>query len=115
MLFNSAEFVIFLSVSWPLYRLLHQSRLPRMIWLLLISYFFYGCWHPWYLSLIALSTLQSYWAGKRMEAAEESHRIRWMWVGVTADLALLGIFKYGNFFLDNLDWISGVMGLQLSL
>ena len=47
MLFNSFSFIVFLIVAFGVYHLLQRHRLPWMLWLLLVSYFFYGCWKPW--------------------------------------------------------------------
>ena len=108
MLFNSFEFPIFLAVAWPIYRLLHTRRLPRLIWLLLISAFFYGCWRPWYLVLIAASTVHSYHAGWRIDRSEDpAVRRRWLILGIAGDLLLLGVFKYGNFLLETAEALTG--------
>jgi len=102
-LFNTFEFVLFLAVGWTVYRLLQRWRWPRLLWLLVISYFFYGCWKPWYLLLIAASTLNSYLFGFLIDRAEGERRKLWMALSVTADLLLLGVFKYGNFLLGNIE------------
>jgi alginate O-acetyltransferase complex protein AlgI len=111
-LFNTFEFVVFLLVAWSVYRLLQRWRMPRLLWLLVISYFFYGCWKPWYLLLIAASTLNSYLFGFLIDQAEGRRRKLWMALSVTADLLLLGVFKYGNFLLGNLEWAL-MAGLEL--
>ena len=104
MLFNSFAFPIFLAVAWTVYRLLHRQRLPWVLWLLLCSAFFYGCWRPWYLLLIFASTLNSYVAGALIDRTQAvSARKRWLWLSIAIDLGLLGIFKYGNFAIENLE------------
>ncbi len=104
MLFNTFEFPVFLVAAFLVYRLMQRKRWPRLLWLLLVSYFFYGCWKPWYLLLIALSTLNSYYFGLLIDrAAEQGRRKLWMILSVSFDLGLLGIFKYGNFLLGNLE------------
>jgi alginate O-acetyltransferase complex protein AlgI len=108
MLFNTFEFVVFLFVGWPVFRLLQRWRLPRLLWLLVISYFFYGCWKPWYLLLIAASTLNSYLFGILIDANEGQRRKLWMIVSIIGDLLLLGVFKYGNFVLHNLEALLGL-------
>jgi alginate O-acetyltransferase complex protein AlgI len=54
MLFNSIEFIVFLSIVYPLYRVL-PFRGQNLI-LLIASYLFYGWWNPQFLFLILLIT-----------------------------------------------------------
>ena len=104
MLFNSYGFVVFLAVSWCAYRLIQKWRWPRVLWLLLISVFFYGCWNPWYLVLIAISTVTSYYIGKAIHQSKSDASRKWLLIaGVSCDLLLLGTFKYGNFFIENVE------------
>ena len=113
MLFNSFDFAVFLAVSWPIYRAVQSRRMPRLLWLLAISAFFYGCWKPWYLTLIAASTLIQYVVGARIHAAAtDTGRTRWLITGILSDVALLGTFKYGNFIVENVDALLHL--LQLS-
>jgi len=111
MLFNSLAFPVFLAVGWSIWRLLNTRRWPSFIWLLLISAFFYGCWRPWYLILIAASTLHSFSVGRMLDGNEDpASRRRWLIWGVSGDLGLLAVFKYGNFFLHSLEAI-GIGGM----
>ena len=56
MLFHTWPFLIFLSLVLPVLFALRKTRfwLP---WLTLASYFFYGWWNPYYLFLVAYSTV----------------------------------------------------------
>ncbi len=115
MLFNSFDFVVFLAITWPIYRAIQKRRLPRLLWLLAISAFFYGCWKPWYLTLIAASTIIQYWVGARIHAARtERSRTRWLVGGIASDVAMLSTFKYGNFILENVAGVIGMVGLGAS-
>ncbi len=116
MLFNTFDFVVFLTVSFAVYRLAHRWRWPRLLWLLAISAFFYGCWKPWYLVLIALSTLNSYGFGLLIDRARsQSRRKLFMILSVSGDLLLLGVFKYGNFLLANIEGLAGLAWADLAL
>ena len=101
MLFNSLDFVLFFLVVYGLYLVLPHRWQNRM--LLVASYFFYGCWDWRFLSLIWLSTLIDYWVGNRLHATE-SPRLRraYLLVSICTNMAILGFFKYYNFFADNL-------------
>jgi hypothetical protein len=59
MLFHTWPFLIFMLVVVPGFYALRTTRfwLP---WLLLASYVFYGWWNPWYLILVAYSTVLDY-------------------------------------------------------
>ncbi len=59
MLFHTWPFLIFMLVVLPGFYALRTTRfwLP---WLLLASYVFYGWWNPWYLILVAYSTVLDY-------------------------------------------------------
>jgi len=116
MLFNSFSFVVFLVVSFGVYQLIQRFRWPRLLWLLLISAFFYGCWQPWYLILIAISTVTSYVIGGALARSDDERRRKQLLVlGVSSDLLLLSAFKYGNFFLSNIEAGAGLLGLGAEL
>jgi len=56
MLFHTWPFLIFLLVVVPVYFALRKTRL-WLPWLTIASYFFYGWWNPYYLSLVVYSTI----------------------------------------------------------
>lgn len=113
MLFNSYVFMFaFLPAVW----LLHAATrriLPG--WsnavLALSSFGFYAWWDIRFVPLILLSVVANFWLGRRIAAnAEADHpnsARSWMVIGIAGNLALLGFFKYADFFLENLGAISG--------
>jgi alginate O-acetyltransferase complex protein AlgI len=115
-LFNSFDFGVFLVVGFGIYQLLQRWRWPWLLWLLLISAFFYGCWKPWYLLLIAISTINSFSFGLLIDRARrDSLRRLLLALTVGGDLALLGVFKYGNFVLENLEALAALAGHPMKL
>ncbi len=56
MLFHTWTFLIFLLVVLPVFFALRKTSL-WLPWLTIASYFFYGWWNPYYLFLVAYSTL----------------------------------------------------------
>ena len=94
MLFNSYEFLFaFLPVVLVLYYLLPAR--PRVWLLTLASYFFYGWWDYRFCSLMLVSTLIDYIAGRRIhESTSSATRKRWLWLSMASNLSLLGFFKY---------------------
>ena len=65
MIFHSLDFVIFFVATVAIYWLL--PRRAQNLLLLVASYFFYGYVHPWFLILIASSTVIDYFAARGME------------------------------------------------
>jgi alginate O-acetyltransferase complex protein AlgI len=103
MLFNSDVFLfgflpIVFAVFWGL-----RSKQARYVWLSASSYVFYGWWDWRFCLLLLLSSLISFVAALRITAAPtRSEARRWMAGSVGVDLALLGFFKYYNFFAENI-------------
>ncbi|MEM7391340.1 MAG: MBOAT family O-acyltransferase [Verrucomicrobiota bacterium] len=101
MLFNSIQFVLFFPLVVWLYFLLPLRA--RNLFLLLASYYFYMCWEPTYIILILLSTGVDYAAGLRMAATDNPRRRKaFLLLSLVSNLGLLFVFKYVNFFNDNL-------------
>ena len=66
------------------------------------SYYFYAYWDYRFLSLMVLSTVVDYAIGLKLGATEdESTRKRLLWMSMSMNLGLLGIFKYLGFFVDS--------------
>ncbi|MQA18358.1 MBOAT family O-acyltransferase [Rugamonas rivuli] len=109
MLFNSSGF-LFLYLPFVLagYALLARVR-PRWAtgWLALVSLFFYGYWNVRYLPLLMASILFNYWVAGRMLAAVAARRRRWLVFALAANLALLGYYKYANFFIGSVNALTG--------
>jgi D-alanyl-lipoteichoic acid acyltransferase DltB (MBOAT superfamily) len=120
MLFNSTVFIfLFLPVTLAVYLLLNRQRLTTAAnaWLLAASLFFYAWWDVSYLPLILGSILFNYTIGCLLAEGEQqqkrsvSRRAIFL-CGLCANLALLGYFKYADFFLSS---INAALGSQLPL
>ena len=112
MIFHSLDFVVFFILVIVLYwRLPHRAQNAL---LLVASYFFYGYVHPWFLSLIAASTIIDYLAARGMERWPERKR-RFMALSVISNFGMLGFFKYFNFFIDNMHAALAAAGVQVDL
>ncbi|HHD72828.1 MAG TPA: MBOAT family protein, partial [Epsilonproteobacteria bacterium] len=113
MLFNSYEFIFFfLPASFFIYFLLLGQRLVIAAkgFLVFASLFFYSWWNIDYLPLILVSMLFNYVIGNTLN--ENFRRIRVhkksvLAIGVVANLALLGYFKYSDFLIENFDLLFG--------
>jgi D-alanyl-lipoteichoic acid acyltransferase DltB (MBOAT superfamily) len=113
MLFNSYEFIfLFLPITLAGFfwigRLGHEAAIG---WLVLASLFFYGWWNPVYVWLIVASMLFNYGIGLRLGHDFTRGRRRsarfWLSLGIAANLALLGWYKYANFAVDTVNHLAG--------
>ena len=101
MLFNSFEFLLFFFIVFILYWFVFQSQLKKQNLLILVSsYFFYGWWDWRFLSLIAISSIIDYFVGLKIYNSSKNRKI-YLHLSVFINLALLGFFKYFNFFVDS--------------
>jgi D-alanyl-lipoteichoic acid acyltransferase DltB (MBOAT superfamily) len=107
-LFNSFGFLfLYLPMVLAGYALLARWR-PRWAtgWLALASLFFYGYWDVRYLPLLMASIVFNYLAARGMVAAQVALRKRWLVLALTANLLLLGYYKYANFFIDSVNTLA---------
>jgi alginate O-acetyltransferase complex protein AlgI len=114
MLFNSIEFLIFLPIVFTLYWAMAKHYHWQNLLVVVVSYLFYGWWDWRFLLLIAFTTLCSYLSGLMMQrhAASRTKRKIICAANITINLAILGIFKYYNFFADNFDALMTDLGLH---
>jgi alginate O-acetyltransferase complex protein AlgI len=101
-LFQTTEFLVFFLALVALVGVL-RNRSQRKLVLLVASYVFYMWWNPAFVVLIAFSTAVDYLVGLRMgHTADQASRKRWLCVSLVANVGLLVVFKYGNFFQHNM-------------
>lgn len=119
MLFNSYEFIfLFLPFTFFIYFYLNKKRLTELSkgFLVFASLFFYSWWNIVYLPLILVSMLFNYAVGKQLSKLTHTKGLvskkNLLTVGIIANLALLGYFKYSDFFIEN---FNGVFGTDVPL
>ena len=107
MTFDSLTFALFLAIVFPVYALL-RSWPSRKNVLLVASCVFYGSWNPFFLLLLAFTTVFDWWAAQRIYATVDVRKRRlWVWASVAASLTLLGYFKYAQFFANTvIEWFA---------
>jgi alginate O-acetyltransferase complex protein AlgI len=113
MLFNSYEFqLVFLPAAILIYRVADDHP-PIRTWVLIaLSLTFYGYWDVRFLPVMIGSILGNWWAANRYAATQNRAIIR---AAIVANLAILGIFKYTNFFAGNLAALLGTPIAQIEL
>jgi alginate O-acetyltransferase complex protein AlgI len=116
MLFNSFTFGIFLLIVFNVYWLLQGRLRAQNAFLLIAGGVFYGWWDWRFLGLLAISTLTDFLVGRKVfEAQDNPTKKRWVSVGMTVNLLILGFFKYFNFFVDTAGAMLQSLGVESHL
>jgi len=104
MLFNSFGYAIFLPIVFLLYWFVFNKSIKvQNIFLLLVGYIFYGWWDWRFLFLIAFSTSFDFIIGIYLGKTVDSKKRKLLFIAsCLVNLGFLGVFKYYNFFIDNL-------------
>ena len=101
MLFNSFEFLIFfLIVVFSFYLLPHRWR---WLHLLIASCIFYMAFIPIYILILLFTITVDYIAGILIEDATGPKRKTLLGLSLIANIGILAVFKYFNFFIANID------------
>lgn len=103
MFFNSIEFAIFLPLVFAIYWAISAKGIRiQNLFIVIVSYIFYGWWDWRFLILIFFSTLTDYLIGLKLAEEQNSkYRLRLLWSSIIINLGLLGFFKYAGFFVEN--------------
>ena len=111
MLFNSLEYIIFLPIVFGLYWALSRNRKAQNMLLLAASYAFYAYWDYRFLSLIILSSAIDFYLGKAIHAnQDDKKRKNLLMLSVAANIGILGVFKYFDFFIDSANHLLSALG-----
>ncbi len=102
MLFNSIEFLFFFPIVSILYYLLPHKY--RWVHLLLASICFYMFFIPVYIFILLFTIVIDYAAGILLETTKEAARKKfYLILSLMANIGVLAVFKYYNFFIDNVN------------
>ena len=99
MLFNSFEFLIFFPLVASIYFLIPHKY--RWLHLLLASCIFYMAFIPVYILILFFTIVIDYFAGILIEKAQGKNKKLYLSWSIIANVAVLAVFKYYNFFIDN--------------
>ncbi len=109
MLFNSYVYIfLFLPIVFFTYFYLNKKglTLASKTLLVLSSLFFYAWWNPIYLPLILVSMFVNYGIGTALSKTEK-YKKTLLTIGVIFNVGLLGYFKYADFFIQNINFLTG--------
>ncbi len=101
MLFNSIEYLFFFIIVVTLYYTLPHKF--RWFLLLISSCFFYMFFVPIYILILGLTIVIDYFAGIYIENAKEGVKKTYLLISIIANVSVLAVFKYYNFFVDNIN------------
>jgi alginate O-acetyltransferase complex protein AlgI len=106
MLFNSFEYLIF----FPVVCILFFAIPHRVRWFLLLiaSCIFYMYFIPKYIFILFFTIIIDYIAGLVIEGSHGKKRKAFLILSLVANIGVLCIFKYYNFFVLNIEHISNV-------
>ncbi len=113
MIFNSFAFLAFFAVTYGLYRALGRYHQWQNRLLLIAGYLFYGSWNWWFVPLMALSTVIDYFLGLWIVQKPSSRKL-FLVSSIVWNVGLLFVFKYFNFFQDNLIGLLENLGMSAS-
>tara|TARA_S200000501_G_C20861278_1_gene759856 strand:- start:742 stop:2214 length:1473 start_codon:yes stop_codon:yes gene_type:complete len=112
MLFNSFSYLFFLLVVYFIYFYFNNFTKSKFAKIFLIgaSLFFYSWWNPKYLPLILISITFNYLIGRKIVPdcfISKSNRKIILIIGISLNLLILLYFKYLDFFILNINFLSG--------
>jgi alginate O-acetyltransferase complex protein AlgI len=112
--FSSLRYFLFLSVVLAALAPRYSHRRKKLV-LCAASCFFYAAWDPRYLGLLLLISIIDYACAARITRTRSAAGRRfWVSASVVSNLAILGYFKYADFFLANVNVVLGAWGVTLS-
>jgi D-alanyl-lipoteichoic acid acyltransferase DltB (MBOAT superfamily) len=114
--------MLFLPIVFLLYWFVFKRLRWQNLFLVLASYVFYGWWNKSFLLLIAFTTLCSYLSGIGIEYVRSVNKTKTGGVkldklisvaNIVLNLAILGVYKYFNFFSESLAEACSAIGIHL--
>src|SRR5579862_1952219 len=108
MWFDTPAYALFLILVVVVYWRL--GRKNQNIFLLAASYFFYGWWDYRFLLLMIGSTTIDFFIARSIQRSNVQSTRRTLFVlSLVVNFAILGLFKYFNFFSDSLTHVLGTL------
>ncbi len=113
MLFNTFSFLLFFPIVTLVYYFLSQRF--RWCWLLAASCYFYMFFVPVYIFILAGTIIIDYLVGIYLENVKPENKKTLLILSIIANVGILAVFKYYNFFADNVNVLSQYLDLQSNL
>ena len=112
MFFDSFDFAIFLPIVFALYWSIGKYGFRvQNAFLVLASYVFYAWWDWKFLGLIVLSSVVDYVvANEIFNSSDRSQKKKLLYISLFVNLGILAVFKYFNFFVENIESTLSFLG-----
>ena len=114
MIFNSVSYLLFFPIVVLLYFALPYKL--RNVWLLAVSYYFYMNWNAKYALLLAGSTFITYVCSLLVSHFQKKGKrslAKWsLACSFIINIGILFLFKYSNFFAENINRLMEALGLD---
>lgn len=116
MLFNSIDFAVFFPLVFLIYWLIiNRSLKYQNLFIVLVSFVFYGWWDWRFLLLLISSSLINYFIGISFREQGSSHKQKiLLWIALIYNIGLLVAFKYLNFFVDSFSSAFTLLGYPVT-
>tara|TARA_Y100000816_G_C26092898_1_gene577848 strand:+ start:470 stop:1810 length:1341 start_codon:yes stop_codon:yes gene_type:complete len=95
---------VFLPFSLILFFSSKYLKIDNKIILIFLSLFFYSWWNIYYLPVILISIIFNYFISKKI-ISEIKKKKFFLFLGIFLNILLLGIFKYLDFIIENINFI----------
>ncbi len=116
MLFPTMAFGLFFLVVFTTAWSLERENWRRKAFLVLASWVFYGWWDWRFVGLLIFSATMNWAVAELIDRSpSRSARRWWVTLGVVVNLAVLGVFKYYGFFVEQLGAGLDLLGLHRDL
>ncbi len=113
MIFSTYKFIfLFLPITFSVYFILNRIKFYSIgkIWLVVCSLYFYAQGSPAFFPFFLASITGNYIVGTKMllTDGESSSQRKWLLaIGLIGNIALLGYYKYTDFFIENYNLLTG--------
>ena len=117
MLFNSFNYLVFFVLVWVVFWfLLKDKKRLQQIFLLVASCYFYMFFIPKYILILGGTILVDYCAGIALEKQKNDQKRTYiLWMSVLVTCLILFVFKYFNFFSENIAHLAQFFGGECSI
>ena len=115
--FVQIEFLWFMAIVFTTYWIVGtypRGRVIQNVLLVAGSMVFYGWVHPWFLVLLYFSATLDFTLGRQIERSPR-YKSYLLMLSLAGNLGVLCYFKYFNFFIENINDVIGMTGLQPNL
>jgi alginate O-acetyltransferase complex protein AlgI len=116
MLFNSISFAIFLTIVFILHWfVMNKNSQSQNVLLVVASFVFYALWDWRFLLLMVISKSIDFISTTQISRSADGRRKkRFLLLSIFVNVAILGFFKYFNFFTDSFSHAFSFLGFNVS-